>query len=147
MTRTMIDDAVLEAIVQFNRGRKRKLVRLKLRRMLDDPFTFFRGTNHLFARAWPELHPPEVGPDILICGDLHLENFGAYRTSAGRFPLRYQRLRRRGGRPDQPGPRPVHDQHLPGRRAVDADADGGHRHGPGLPRTLSPGHPRRGGSR
>ncbi len=85
MTRTMIDDAVLEAIVRFNRGRKRKLVRLKLRRMMDDPFTFFRGTNHLFVRSWPELRPPEVGPEILICGDLHLENFGVYRTSAGDF--------------------------------------------------------------
>ncbi len=85
MSRTLIDDAVLEAIIQFNRGRKRKLVRLKLRRMLDDPFTFFRGTNHLFARSWPELHPPEVGPDILICGDLHLENFGVYRTAEGDF--------------------------------------------------------------
>jgi uncharacterized protein (DUF2252 family) len=39
----------------------------------------------LFARDWPELCPPEVGPDILICGDLHLENFGAYRTAEGDF--------------------------------------------------------------
>jgi uncharacterized protein (DUF2252 family) len=85
MSRTMIEDAVLEEIVRFNRGRKRKLVRLKLRRMLDDPFTFFRGTNHLFIRAWPDLRPPEVGPEILICGDLHLENFGAYRTADGDF--------------------------------------------------------------
>ena len=85
MSHTTIDDAVLEAVLRFNRGRKRKLVRLKLRRMLDHPFNFFRGTNHLFARSWPELRPPEVGPDILICGDLHLENFGAYRTSDGDF--------------------------------------------------------------
>ena len=53
--------------------------------MLDGPFTFFRGTNHLFVRDWPELQPPELGPDILICGDLHLENFGAYRTAEGDF--------------------------------------------------------------
>ena len=85
MIPTVVDDAVLAAILQFNRGRKCKLVRLKLRRMRDDPFTFFRGANHLFIRAWSELHPPEVGPDILICGDLHLENFGAYRTSDGDF--------------------------------------------------------------
>ena len=85
MSRTMIDDAVLEAIVRFNRGRKPKLVRLKLRLMLDDPFTFFRGANHLFVRDWPELRPPDLGPDILICGDLHLENFGVYRTAEGDF--------------------------------------------------------------
>jgi uncharacterized protein (DUF2252 family) len=53
--------------------------------MLQDPFTFFRGTNHLFVSSWPELQPPEAGPDILICGDLHLENFGAYRTADGDF--------------------------------------------------------------
>ena len=83
MSRTMIEDAVLEAVIQFNRGRKRKLMRLKLRRMLDNPFNFFRGTNHQFIGAWADLQPPEVGPDILICGDLHLENFGVYRTPQG----------------------------------------------------------------
>jgi uncharacterized protein (DUF2252 family) len=85
MSQTQTDRAVLEAILQFNRDRKAKLVRLKLRRMLEDPFTFFRGTNHLFVQAWAELRPPAVGPDILICGDLHLENFGAYRTAGGDF--------------------------------------------------------------
>jgi uncharacterized protein (DUF2252 family) len=76
---------VLAVILRFNQDRKPKLLRLKLRRMLEDPFTFFRGTNHLFVGNWPELQPPEVGPDILICGDLHLENFGAYRTAEGDF--------------------------------------------------------------
>ena len=85
MTQTQSDSKVLETILQFNRGRKPKLIRLKLKRMLDGPFTFFRGTNHLFVRDWPELQPPELGPDVLICGDLHLENFGAYRTAEGDF--------------------------------------------------------------
>jgi uncharacterized protein (DUF2252 family) len=85
MTQTQTKCRVLEAILRANHGRKPKLLRLKLRRMLADPFTFFRGTNHLFVADWPELQPPEVGPDILICGDLHLENFGAYRTADGDF--------------------------------------------------------------
>jgi uncharacterized protein (DUF2252 family) len=85
MTRTPATIGALEAILKFNQDRKPKLVRLKLRRMLQDPFRFFRGTNHLFVAAWPELQPPEAGPDILICGDLHLENFGAYRTAEGDF--------------------------------------------------------------
>jgi uncharacterized protein (DUF2252 family) len=76
---------VLEAILRFNKDRKPKLVLLKLRRMLEDPFTFFRGTDHLFVDNWPTLRPVEVGPDILICGDLHLENFGSYRTAEGDF--------------------------------------------------------------
>jgi uncharacterized protein (DUF2252 family) len=85
MTQTQTKCGVLEAILRVNHGRKPKLLRFKLRRMLADPFTFFRGTNHLFIGDWPELQPPEVGPDILICGDLHLENFGAYRTAEGDF--------------------------------------------------------------
>jgi uncharacterized protein (DUF2252 family) len=85
MSPTPAEGTVLDAILQFNRRRRRKLVRFKLRRMLGDPFTFFRGTNHLFAGAWSELRPPEAGPDLLICGDLHLENFGAFRTAEGDF--------------------------------------------------------------
>ena len=79
MSDTQDTVGVLEAILQHNQHRKPKLVRLKLRRMLEDPFTFFRGAIHLFARDWSELCPPEVGPDILICGDLHLENFALRR--------------------------------------------------------------------
>jgi uncharacterized protein (DUF2252 family) len=85
MSDTQAAAGVLETILQYNDDRKPRLVRLKLRRMLKDPFTFFRGAIHLFARDWSELCPPEVGPDILICGDLHLENFGAYRTAEGDF--------------------------------------------------------------
>jgi uncharacterized protein (DUF2252 family) len=75
--------SVLATVVRFNEGRKPRLVRLKLKRMASDPFAFFRGADHLFAAAWPELKPPDAGPEILICGDLHLENFGAYRTDDG----------------------------------------------------------------
>jgi uncharacterized protein (DUF2252 family) len=79
------DNGVLDAILQFNQGRKPGLVRLKLRKMRADPFTFFRGADHLFCRDWRELRPLDVGPDVLICGDLHLENFGANRTTEGEF--------------------------------------------------------------
>jgi uncharacterized protein (DUF2252 family) len=77
--------SVVEEIVAFNHDRNPKLVRLKFQRMAKDPLAFFRGTCHLFADAWPHLRPPDVGPSILICGDLHLENFGAYRTDDGDF--------------------------------------------------------------
>jgi uncharacterized protein (DUF2252 family) len=77
--------SVRDQVLEFNRDRNPKLVRLKLRRMVKDPFAFFRGTDHLFARQWDRLAPPDVGPSVLLCGDLHLENFGAYRTSDGDF--------------------------------------------------------------
>jgi uncharacterized protein (DUF2252 family) len=85
MKKSQSDTGVLSAILQFNQGRKPGLLRLKLRKMSADPFTFFRGADHLFCRDWPELRPLDVGPDVLICGDLHLENFGAHRTTEGDF--------------------------------------------------------------
>ena len=43
MSKTPSDSGTLDAILQFNQDRKRVLLRLKLRRMRNDPFTFFRG--------------------------------------------------------------------------------------------------------
>ncbi|MDR3633799.1 MAG: DUF2252 family protein [Isosphaeraceae bacterium] len=77
--------AILQAVLDFNAGRKAKLVRLKLERMSQDVFSFFRGADHLLADDWAGLKPPDVGPAILQCGDLHLENFGAYQTDEGDF--------------------------------------------------------------
>jgi len=52
---------------------------LKLARLRQDPFAFFRGTNSLFLEFLPRAHPLFRAPSILICGDLHLENFGAFK--------------------------------------------------------------------
>jgi len=85
MSQAQAADTVLDEILSYNHDRKRALVKLKLERMNENAFAFFRGTNNLFARDWAELKPKEVGPAILICGDLHLENFGSYRTDTGDF--------------------------------------------------------------
>jgi len=74
---------VVDAILAHDEGRKPRLVRLKYRRMDKDVFSFFRGANHLYAAAWPTLKPLDPGPDLLVCGDLHLENLGAYRAEGG----------------------------------------------------------------
>ena len=39
----------------------------------------------------------------------------------------------------------MHNQYFPGRRAVEAEADGRHHHGPGLSESVPPGHSRRRG--
>ena len=51
--------------------------------MAGGVFAFYRGTDELFAREWPSLAPQEPGPLVLVCGDLHLENMGAYLTESG----------------------------------------------------------------
>ena len=44
-----------------------------------DPFAFYRGTSRLFYRNLPRNAVLAAAPALLVCGDLHLENFGAYR--------------------------------------------------------------------
>jgi uncharacterized protein (DUF2252 family) len=77
--------SVVDEILRVNRDRKPRGLAIKYERMAADPFAFFRGTLHLFAREWSEFHPADTGPDLLSCGDLHLENFGAYETDDGVF--------------------------------------------------------------
>ena len=51
---------VLGAILQFNKDRKPGLLRLKLRKMRADPFTFFRGADHLpYGQDMPP-QPPRL---------------------------------------------------------------------------------------
>ena len=75
----------VDAILHHDEGRKPELVRRKYALMARDLFAFFRGTDHLFAAAWADLAPVDPGPAIVICGDLHLENFGAFRAEDGDF--------------------------------------------------------------
>ena len=77
--------SAVDEIVLFNADRKPELVRLKYEKMSQNAFAFFRGTDHLFAQRFASFRPRDLGPGILTCGDLHLENFGAYRTDAGDF--------------------------------------------------------------
>ena len=77
------DDFILEELLRHNEGRKKSLVRLKLSQMALGVFAFFRGSNELYVRDWPGLAPLDPGPLALVCGDLHLENFGAYLTESG----------------------------------------------------------------
>ena len=77
-------DAV-DAIREANAGRSPGLLRIKYARMGADMFSFFRGTDHLYAAAWVGLAPVDPGPSVLVSGDLHLENFGVYRAEDGDF--------------------------------------------------------------
>jgi uncharacterized protein (DUF2252 family) len=66
-------------ILAQNAGRDPDTLGLKLARLRQDPFAFFRGTNSLFLESLPRRHALFKAPPVLICGDLHLENFGAFK--------------------------------------------------------------------
>jgi uncharacterized protein (DUF2252 family) len=54
------------------------LVPIRYGRMLDSPFTFFRGAALIMAT---DLDPtPRSGVTVQLCGDAHLSNFGVFGT-------------------------------------------------------------------
>jgi uncharacterized protein (DUF2252 family) len=68
-----------QQILAQNAGRDFDRLTLKLALLRKDPFSFFRGTNPLFLEFLPRTHSLFRAPCVLICGDLHLENFGAFK--------------------------------------------------------------------
>jgi uncharacterized protein (DUF2252 family) len=66
-------------ILAQNAGRDLDRMILKCATMRQDAFAFFRGTNPLFLSFLPRGHALFRAPCTLVCGDLHLENFGAFK--------------------------------------------------------------------
>ena len=66
-------------ILAQNAGRDPERLVLKYRLIRRDPFAFFRGTNPLFLEFLPRRSALLRAPCTLISGDLHLENFGAFK--------------------------------------------------------------------
>jgi hypothetical protein len=66
-------------IVPADLERKHEMMRKKI-------FQFFRATFYRWAQLWPELCPELAkAPGVLAVGDLHVENFGAWRDLEGRL--------------------------------------------------------------
>ena len=59
-----------------NAGRIPELVPLRMRRMLETPFAFFRGTAAIMAADLAV--GASTGLDVVACGDAHISNFGMY---------------------------------------------------------------------
>lgn len=85
-------------LARWQRERDRELMRRmpvllarKQSRMSTSPFAFLRGSAPLFYRVLRNAPRLARGPEEegLLCGDLHLENFGAYRPD---LPSRRDRV-------------------------------------------------------
>ncbi|MEO6922126.1 MAG: DUF2252 domain-containing protein [Collimonas sp.] len=70
---------VVKRIQEYNAGRDPQRLQLKYKNIRNDPFTFLRGTCHLFYERLPYSGLMRTAPLAWICGDLHLENFGSYK--------------------------------------------------------------------
>ncbi|HLN26581.1 MAG TPA: DUF2252 family protein [Gemmataceae bacterium] len=82
---------LIAEFMNFNRPfaqRNPDLLRVKVARMAESPFAFFRGTFHVFARdvldnlseAAP-LFLTGGGAEIDLVGDIHSENYGTYKAT------------------------------------------------------------------
>ena len=78
-SRGQANDSVAERIFAFNAGRRPNILVKKYEALRSDPFTFLRGTCHLFYEDWPSDSPLNAAPPAWISGDLHIENFGSYK--------------------------------------------------------------------
>lgn len=66
-------------ILNANKGRDPKRLRLKYAAMRQNAFVFLRGTCHLFYDRLPKDGICKSAPLVWCCGDLHLENVGSYK--------------------------------------------------------------------
>ncbi len=73
----MID--VVESIRTYNAKRDPERLARKYSAMRHDPFSFLRGTCHLFYARLPASKVLAKAPPTWVCGDLHLENMGSYK--------------------------------------------------------------------
>ena len=68
-----------ERIISYNSGLLPNMLALKYKALRASEFAFFRGTAHLFYEDLATDVSPLASPNVWICGDLHLANFGSYR--------------------------------------------------------------------
>jgi uncharacterized protein (DUF2252 family) len=73
----------LALIEESNQGRIPELLPIRYGRMLQSPFTFFRGAAAIMAADLART--PTTGARVQACGDCHLLNFGGFATPERRL--------------------------------------------------------------
>ncbi len=69
---------IIEVLEESNKGRIKELIPIRYGRMLASPFTFYRGSAALMAMDLAAT--PKSGLYVQVCGDCHIQNFGAFAT-------------------------------------------------------------------
>lgn len=68
----------VDVLEKSNEGRLKELIPLRYGRMMQTPFTFFRGAAALMAHDLGTMRSTKI--PVQACGDCHLLNFGAFAT-------------------------------------------------------------------
>ena len=73
----------VELLIQSSKDRIPNLVPIRYGRMMQSPFTFYRGAAAIMASDLA--HTPTSGVRVQACGDCHLMNFGGFGTPERRI--------------------------------------------------------------
>jgi uncharacterized protein (DUF2252 family) len=66
----------VDTVIASNEGRLPDLVPIRIGRMMESPFTFYRGSAAVMAGDLAST--PSMGSTVQLCGDAHLSNFGVF---------------------------------------------------------------------
>ena len=76
--------SAVKQIQEYNSDRHPEILKYKYKAMAESAFRFFRGTCHLFYQDFSRHPALKNDPtSVWVCGDLHIENFGAYKGDNG----------------------------------------------------------------
>ena len=73
----------VDVLIESSKGRIESLVPIRYGRMMQTPFTFYRGAAAIMAADLA--HTPVTGVRVQACGDCHLLNFGGFATPERRI--------------------------------------------------------------
>jgi len=73
----------IDVLIESSKGRIEQLVPIRYGRMMQTPFTFYRGAAAIMAGDLAQT--PVTGVRVQACGDCHLLNFGGYATPERRI--------------------------------------------------------------
>ena len=71
---------ITDRILTYNENRLPDIINLKYNGMTETLFRFYRGTNHIFYEDLAKESSIQSSPTSWICGDLHIENFGSFKS-------------------------------------------------------------------
>ena len=74
---------IVDLLNESNEGRMPQLVPIRFGRMMQSPFTFYRGSAAIMAADLAST--PVTGIRVQACGDAHLSNFGGFATPERRI--------------------------------------------------------------
>jgi uncharacterized protein (DUF2252 family) len=71
---------IYQRIYRYNVDRLPTILPLKYKALKENLFRFYRGTNGVFYEDLINHGDIPISPQSWICGDLHLENFGSFKS-------------------------------------------------------------------